>query len=105
MGDYRRYIGSRRGGSNRLSGFRSEADCRKVKVWFQNRRTKFKRVKAEEDDKHSTSHKDHAADSDSSDDVISCDVDDYSSPGSPSSKKMKTTHHVNRWRAETNQMS
>ncbi|XP_070541561.1 homeobox protein EMX1-like [Ptychodera flava] len=43
-----------------------------VKVWFQNRRTKYKRIKAEEEIK----------------------VDD----------EKKSSHHVDRWRLETNQI-
>ncbi|NP_001158361.1 empty spiracles homeobox [Saccoglossus kowalevskii] len=51
-----------------------------VKVWFQNRRTKYKRVKAEED--------------------IKVDDDD----DEDDDQKSKSSHHVDKWRKETHQI-
>lgn len=51
-----------------------------VKVWFQNRRTKFKRVRTEEEEDEHVEH--------------------VEAPGS-TPKKVKPSHHVDKWRVET----
>jgi hypothetical protein len=74
-----------------------------VKVWFQNRRTKYKRLKAEEAEGGTGSMvqemRDEMIEEEEEEELIDEEMLEPSSP-----KISKTSHHVDRWRAETNQL-
>ncbi|XP_064631185.1 homeobox protein EMX1-like [Lineus longissimus] len=73
-----------------------------VKVWFQNRRTKYKRLKAEEAEGGTGSMAPDMRDEMEEEEEEEIDDDEILDPSSP--KMPKSSHHVDRWRAETNQL-
>lgn len=99
-----------------------------VKVWFQNRRTKYKRMKAEESDGHPDCDRTISVDTMSEDEddpehEEEEDEDNHSEEEGNtemqteqeqqeqqpkmvnSPQKPHNLHHLNRWRVETNQLA
>ncbi|XP_074644002.1 uncharacterized protein LOC141900853 [Tubulanus polymorphus] len=72
-----------------------------VKVWFQNRRTKYKRMKAEEGDTNALAQVQMMED-----ELLLSDEEEIDDENSEISSKQncKSSHHVDKWRAETSQI-
>ena len=93
-----------------------------VKVWFQNRRTKYKRMKAENEEEGRGGEEGRSSPAAGSpsgpesplmSDEMDSDAEDETSDRTDSLSQNniqsnmggpKTSHHINRWRVETNQV-